>query len=145
MFRKIIIAGLLLITFGAKAQQKVIQLYNGAAPGSENWIYNEKEYYSGSEYAIVDNVSKPTLTVYPADPSITATGTAVIVCPGGGFFILAVTTEGTDVAHWLNKKGVTVFLLKYRLGQSLSDEPGKELNENMNKSDSQKSSKCKSR
>jgi len=135
MIRKIIIAGLLLITLGAKAQQKVIQLYSGTAPGSERWTYSEKTYHSGGEDVLVYNVSKPTLTVYPADPSVKATGTAVIVCPGGGFFILAIAHEGTEVANWLNKKGITVFLLKYRLGQSFTDEPGKELNENMKKSD----------
>ncbi|MEP6948104.1 MAG: alpha/beta hydrolase [Ginsengibacter sp.] len=134
MIRRIAISCFLIITFGAKAQQKVVQLYNGAAPGSESWAYSEKEYDANSEYALVDNVSKPTLTVYPADPSI-ATGTAVIVCPGGGFFILVFAKEGTDVVHWLNQKGITVFLLKYRLGQSFTDAPGKELDENMKKSD----------
>ncbi len=135
MIRKIIIAGLLLISFGARAQHKVIPLYRGTAPGSEGWTYSEKTYHSGGEDALVYNVSKPTLTVYPADPSVKPTGTAVIVCPGGGFFILAATHEGTEVADWLNKKGITVFLLKYRLGQSFTDDPGKELNENMKKSD----------
>ncbi|ASU36291.1 alpha/beta hydrolase [Mucilaginibacter xinganensis] len=134
MNRRIAIACLLLIALGAKAQQKVIQLYNGAAPGSEKWTYNEKEYGTGSGNALVYNVSHPTLTVYPADPSI-ATGTAVIVCPGGGFYILAIDSEGIDVAHWLNKKGVTVFVLKYRVARSLTDNPGKELGDNMKKSD----------
>lgn len=124
----------LIIQLGAKAQQKVIALYSGAAPGSESWSYNEQEYKPGTKDALIYNVSHPTLTVYPADAG-TATGTAVIVCPGGGFYILAATHEGTDVAHWLNKKGVTVFLLKYRLAQSQTDNPGQELSENMKKSD----------
>ncbi|MDQ2863403.1 MAG: alpha/beta hydrolase [Bacteroidota bacterium] len=128
--KKLILAAFLLsMTFGIKAQQKVIQLYNGAAPGSENWTYSEQ-----AKDGAVYNVSHPTLTVYPADPS-KATGTAMIVCPGGGFYILAVGHEGVDVAHWLNQKGITVFLLKYRLGQSLTDNPWQELTENMKKSD----------
>ncbi|HXS55026.1 MAG TPA: alpha/beta hydrolase [Hanamia sp.] len=132
---KIIIAvSFLLLAATTNAQQKVIQLYNGSAPGSENWTYNEKVYKPGTSDALIYNVSHPTLTVYPADPS-TATGTAVIVCPGGGFFIQVEKKEGTDVAHWLNQKGVTVFLLKYRLGQSMTDNPGKELGDNMKKSD----------
>ncbi len=135
MFRNIMMACLLLFAFGINAQQKVIPLYNGPAPGSGNWTYSEKTSYSGTENTIVVNVSKPTLTVYPPDPSVKATGTAVIVCPGGGFFVLAVNHEGVEVAHWLNKKGVTVFLLKYRLGQSLTNEPGQELTDNMKKSD----------
>jgi acetyl esterase/lipase len=134
MNKIIVIAFLLLTAFSTKAQQKVIQLYNSAAPGSGNWTYNEKVYKPGTKDALVYNVSHPTLTVYPADPS-KATGTAVIVCPGGGFYILAAVHEGTDVAHWLNQKGITVFILKYRLGQSLTDNPGQELNENMKMSD----------
>ena len=125
---------MLFTAISTRAQQKVIQLYNGAAPGSEAWTYNEQVYKPGTNDALVYNVSHPTLTVYPADPS-KATGTAIIVCPGGGFYILAIKHEGTDVAHWLNQKGVTVFILKYRLGHSLTDNPGQELSENMKKSD----------
>ena len=128
---------LLLLTMGVKAQQKVIPLYNGTAPGSEKWEYSEKQYVNNADHVnLTYNVSNPTLTVYPADSAI-ATGTAVIVCPGGGFFILSMNNEGVDVAHWLNQKGITVFLLKYRLGQSMTDNPGKELGDNMRKSDFQ--------
>ncbi|MEO6843933.1 MAG: alpha/beta hydrolase [Ginsengibacter sp.] len=134
MNKVLIIACVLFTAFSTKAQQKVIQLYNGAAPGSEQWKYNEQIYKPGTKDVLVYNVSHPTLTVYPADPS-KATGTAIIVCPGGGFYILAIAHEGTDVAHWLNAKGVTVFILKYRLGQSLTDNPGQELSDNMKKSD----------
>ncbi len=135
MNRRIITAFLLLFSIGVKAQQKVIQLYEGTAPGSGNWTYNEKEFADIARHdTLAYNISHPTLTVYPANPQI-ATGTAVIVCPGGGFYILSMNSEGTDVAHWLNRKGVTVFILKYRVGQSLTDDPGKELNGNMRKSD----------
>src|SRR5476651_2694927 len=113
MNRRIVIVLLMLLAMGAGAQQKVIQLYTGVAPGSEKWTYDEKEYNNPAWHAtIAYNVSHPTLTVYPADPAI-ATGTAVVVCPGGGFYILGMTGEGTDEASWLNKKGVTVFILKY--------------------------------
>lgn len=134
MNKIIVFACLVFSAFGTKAQQKVIQLYNGAAPGSESWTYNEQIYKSGTQDALIYNVSHPTLTVYKPDPS-KANGTAIIVCPGGGFYILAIAIEGTDVAHWLNQKGVTVFILKYRLGHSLTDNPGQELNDNMKKSD----------
>lgn len=134
MTRILVIACLLFTFVSTKAQQKVIQLYNGTAPGSENWTYSEQEYKPGTKDALVYNVSHPTLTVYPADSS-KANGTAIIVCPGGGFYILAIKHEGTDVAHWLNQKGITVFILKYRLGHSLTDNPGQELGENMKKSD----------
>ena len=134
MYRILALAFLLNIAAYTNAQQKVIQLYNGPAPGSESWTYQEQEYKAGTRNAIIYNVSHPTLTVYPADPSV-ANGTAIIVCPGGGFYILAGVHEGIDVAKWLNKKGVTVFLLKYRLGQSLTDNPAQELSDNMKKSD----------
>lgn len=133
--KKIIVAALFLFAATSiRAQQKVIQLYNGTAPGSEGWTYNEQVYKPGTKEELVYNVSHPTLTVYPADPS-KATGTAVIVCPGGGFYILAINHEGIDVARWLNEKGITAFVLKYRLGQSMTDNPGQELGENMKKAD----------
>ncbi|MHA4845826.1 alpha/beta hydrolase [Flavitalea antarctica] len=134
MYRYISMAFLLIMTSQVSGQQKVMQLYNGSAPGSESWTYKEQVYKPGTSSELIYNVSQPTLTVYPADPSV-ANGTAVILCPGGGFYILAAVHEGTDVAQWLNKKGVTVFLLKYRLGRSLTDNPGQELSDNMKKSD----------
>src|SRR4051812_13425542 len=108
------------------AQQKVIQLYNGAAPGSENWNWDEKEMFNDQLHLkVVYNVSHPTLTAFLPDSSI-ATGAAVIVCPGGGFQFLSIENEGYDVARWLNKKGVAAFVLKYRLTHSLTDDPLKE-------------------
>ncbi|MFZ5896713.1 MAG: alpha/beta hydrolase [Myxococcota bacterium] len=62
----------------------------------------------------VYNVSLPTLAMFPALRAI-ATGTAVIVCPGGGYVRLAVNKEGSDVTRWLNSIGVTAFVLKYRV------------------------------
>ena len=57
----------------------------------------------------------PTLTPYPVSGKDTAP-TAIVVCPGGGYFRLAMTYEGYDVAEWLNKHGISAFVLKYRLG-----------------------------
>lgn len=62
----------------------------------------------------VGNVSHPTLTVYPASAD-KANGAAVVVCPGGGYHILAMDLEGTEVVEWLNSIGVTAALLKYRV------------------------------
>ena len=95
----------------AKAQEKPISLYNGPAPGSENWTWDEKTIDVGDMKIALD-VSKPTLIPFlPATPN----GTAVIIAPGGAFHALAVGHEGADVAKWLNEKGVTAFVLKYRL------------------------------
>lgn len=106
---------LLLVMASSAYAQKVIRLYPGAAPGSENWKHQEKEYFSQIwNTQVVTSVSQPTLTVYLPDPSI-ANGTSVIICPGGGFHALSINSEGIDVAKWLAGKGVAAFVLKYRL------------------------------
>src|SRR5689334_17669935 len=120
MRKQILIIITVLNGITALGQQKVIQLYNGAAPGSESWAYNEK--FDSVPAPFVYNVSHPTLTVYLPDPSV-ASGTAIILCPGGGFFILDMKNASVDVAQWLNKKGITVFILKYRTAQSFTDKP----------------------
>lgn len=117
---------LLFSAFAANAQ-KVIPLYQGKAAGSENWNWNEKEMFSETfQTQVVYNVSQPTLTVYAPDKAL-ANGTAVIVCPGGGFHTLSINSEGIEVAKWLNSKGITAFVLKYRLVKSETDDPVKEL------------------
>lgn len=71
----------------------------------------------GTEYIKDDrvyNVQVPTLTYFPA-PLNKATGTAVIVCPGGGYVRLSVVNEGNSYTRWLNSLGVSCFILKYRL------------------------------
>ena len=62
----------------------------------------------------ISNVSRPSITVFPADPKL-ANGSAVMVCPGGAYNILAYEHEGLDVCEWLNSFGVTAILLKYRV------------------------------
>ncbi len=101
--------------------QNVIRLYDGKAPGSENWTQKEIEW-EGAPFTgkMIRNVVDPTLEVYLPEKSI-ATGTAVVVCPGGGYFMLSYSNEGTDVAQWLAKKGITAFVLKYRLHETPAD------------------------
>ena len=60
-------------------------------------------------------VDKPKITLYKADPAH-ATGAAVVVCPGGGYGVVAADHEGKQVAEWLNSLGVSAFVLQYRLG-----------------------------
>ena len=101
--------------------QAVIPLYEGAAPGSESWDWDEKEITMGAS-AMVYNVSRPSLTLF--EPATgTSNGTAVVICPGGGFHFLSMKNEGVDVARWLNEKGITAFVLKYRLVHCLTDNP----------------------
>lgn len=109
MKKNIVVIFLLLASF-AKTQT-VIPLYNGAAPGSENWNWNEQQFKVDIGTIIMD-VSHPSLTAFvPANPN----GTAVIIAPGGAFHALAFDLEGTEVAKRLNAKGITAFVLKYRL------------------------------
>lgn len=69
------------------------------------------------------DISTATLEVFPADPT-RATGTAVIVCPGGAYRILAYDLEGTEVATWLQGIGVTALVLKYRVPTAEDEQPG---------------------
>ena len=84
-------------------------LWPGGAPDAKD-IPNNEIYKDGH----ISNVSIPTLTAfYP--PAEIATDAAVIICPGGGYRILSIEKEGSDIAKWLNSFGVTAFVLKYRL------------------------------
>jgi acetyl esterase/lipase len=96
---------------------EVIQLWPGAAPGTEDWTGEETVQtlkFGGNTLRMIGNVTKPTLTVYRPKAKL-ANGTAVIVVPGGGFMSLAIDHEGNQVAEWLNQRGVTAFVLKYRV------------------------------
>ena len=105
---------------GANAPEP-IRLWPGTAPGDTGDIGEEKDttkpdgrMVAGKAVVRIGNVSQPTLTIYPPAKD-KATGTAVIVCPGGGFSIVAMDLEGTEVCDWLNSIGVTACLLKYRV------------------------------
>ncbi|HSN16846.1 MAG TPA: alpha/beta hydrolase [Gammaproteobacteria bacterium] len=82
-------------------------------PGAEYLATETKSLVAGKPYIYVSNVREPTLTVYA--PTGRNTGAAVLVIPGGGFQILAMDLEGTEVCDWLNRRGVTCVLLKYRV------------------------------
>ena len=118
-----IIYMLMVITVNAMSQQKEIQLYDGPAPGSEKWDWSEGVNNKNRfNVMTVYNVVRPTLTVLVPDAAL-ANGTAVIIAPGGGFHFLAIDHEGNNAAQWLVKKGITVFVLKYRLVHIFHDNP----------------------
>ena len=114
------------ITTVSFAQESEIKIYSGPAPGAAAWNWQEKTSDSNMiRQRLVYNVVQPSLTAFiPA--AGTGNGTALIVCPGGGFHFLSINSEGFDVAQWLVKKGVTVFVLKYRLIQTQGSDPVKE-------------------
>ena len=71
---------------------------------------------AGKPWIYISNVSQPTMTVY--SPTGNNTGAAVVVFPGGGYKILAIDLEGTEVCDWLTSRGITCLLLKYRVPDS---------------------------
>lgn len=128
---KLIAALLLAFALISNAQEKIIPLYPGKPPGSENWTWQEKDNANSLfKTRVVYNVVQPTLSVY-LPPAALATGTAIIIAPGGAFHTLSIESEGIDVAKWLNAKGVAAFVLKYRLVHSLTADPVAELMKKM--------------
>ncbi|MBP6823515.1 MAG: alpha/beta hydrolase [Acidobacteria bacterium] len=103
------------------AQQPVIPLYAGVAPGSENDTQKEVTFVNPDKQPRIRNVTQPTLTAFLPDKT-KANGTAIIIAPGGGFVHLAIEKEGYAVARWLQSRGVAAFVLKYRLMNTGTEE-----------------------
>lgn len=81
----------------------------------------EREFFSNLwDTQVITNVSTPTLAVYEPEKA-KRNGTSVIIAPGGGLYGLSINSEGIEVAKWLNEKGITAFVLKYRLVPSGED------------------------
>lgn len=121
MVSGVLLVGLAFFLGAASPAAQVIDLWPGDAPGEKGGMGEEKDMTKSTDNLIagrplirLGNVTRPTLTVYrpPADKD---TGAAIIVCPGGGYHILALDLEGTEVCEWLNSIGVTGLLLKYRV------------------------------
>jgi len=83
-----------------------------AYPGPEVWGTG-KGQIANQPVTVVEHVSRPTMTVYPAKGK--NTGAALVVFPGGGYRILAIDLEGTEVCDWITAKGVTCVVVKYRV------------------------------
>ncbi len=108
------------------AEPITLKLWPNGAPDPTGFkIEAEKEIPKKNDADVkrVTNVSEPTITIYKADKP---NGTAVIVAPGGGYSILAIEHEGTQVCEYLNTIGVTGILLKYRVPARSKDDPSKE-------------------
>jgi acetyl esterase/lipase len=118
LIRVVITAGLLAIASDAVAQApQEIRLWPGKAPGSESWTLPEVTTTSPTGDRTITNVSDPTVTVFLSPPA-GATGTAIIVAPGGALRLLGWDNEGVRAAHWLNSKGIAALVLKYRTLQT---------------------------
>ncbi len=94
-----------------------IAVWPGVAPGAENLKQVEQETVAPWGDRVTRNVVNASIEVYQPDPAI-ATGTAVVVCPGGAFRFLSIDLEGEQIARWLTSKGITAFVLRYRLEET---------------------------
>lgn len=100
------------------AQDSPVMLFPKGAPGETKKMIEKADTdggkVGGETVLRITNVSEPTITFYPASDEI-ASGAAMLVCPGGGYNILAYDLEGDEVCEWLNNLGITAVLLKYRV------------------------------
>jgi acetyl esterase/lipase len=97
-----------------------VPIWPGAVPDAQpatgpEWVKNtgQQSLVGGKSWVYINAVSRPTMTVYAAKGK--NTGAAVVVFPGGGYQIVAIDLEGTEVCDWLTSKGITCVLLKYRV------------------------------
>lgn len=106
-------SSLIVISSSISAQEIIPLPYDD--PGEIVWENAEKQYFSEVwKTTVVTNVSAPRMEVFRPQDGL-ANGTSVIVAPGGGFYALSIESEGDAVARWLAEKGITAFVLKYRL------------------------------
>jgi acetyl esterase/lipase len=114
--KHLIVLVMAICSFNALNGQEVIPLYKGTIPGSKSAPadYKEESPVGGDKITRTAKVTEPSIIVYKPEKS-KATGAAVIICPGGGYGILAIDHEGFNVAKRFAELGVTAFVLKYRL------------------------------
>jgi acetyl esterase/lipase len=102
----------LMVNMTVSAQDYRMPLYAGTIPNSKSTGGIEKTEMS--DIKLISNVQIPDIAVYLPSKRF-ATGQAVVICPGGGYWVLAYDLEGTDIARYLNSIGVAAIVLKYRL------------------------------
>ena len=102
------------------AAAQTVNVWPGVAPGSENWKQKEITIENTPVGTVIMDVVTPTITAYLPDPA-TATGTGVIIAPGGAFLALTISLEATDAAKWLQQRGIAAFVLKYRTVEKKSE------------------------
>lgn len=120
-----VVAMSLVVSASSAEESTVITLWDGVAPGSEQFTgeeQNQQRSDSGRSDIWVTGVSQPTLTVV-APPEEERNGTAVVICPGGAYAGLSFDKEGLEVGRWFADLGVTAFVLKYRHGGGVHQHP----------------------
>jgi acetyl esterase/lipase len=96
------------------SQSEILDIWQGHIPGAISQADYDFIADSGGSWTYMRHITSPLLDFYPAAPGH-SNGTAVIICPGGGYWALAFKHEGYEVAKWLNTLGISAFVLKYRL------------------------------
>lgn len=123
----LLLVGLLGAMPARGGEPMVVDLWPGAAPGDVGIEGEETSRIYDSPLVgptrLITRVSKPTLTIYRPEPAKN-TGTAMIICPGGGYWDLFWELEGEEVAAWLNSVGMTGIILKYRCPRRPGDVKG---------------------
>jgi acetyl esterase/lipase len=121
LFTLTLAAGLCAAAAAIAATSEPIPLWTGGAPGEQPGPGNEKDttneksnLVAGKRVARIGGITNPTIQVF-SPPKNRNSGAAVVVFPGGGYSILALDLEGTEVCEWLNSMGITGVLLKYRV------------------------------
>src|SRR5690242_347858 len=112
--RMLMLGVMFVVWVSAPMRAQVTRIWPGIAPGSEHWTQKEVTIENTPVGTVVMNVVTPTLTPFLPDAKH-ATGTGVIIAPGGAFVALTTSLEGAEVARWLQQRGIAAFLLKYRL------------------------------
>ena len=112
--KKILITTSLIMSMTYANAQSEMPLYPGEVPNYKSVPNTQKFETDKNGILRISEVTVPTLTVY-APPKGKSNGTSVIICPGGGYRVLAALHEGSDIAKEFNKMGVTAFVLKYRI------------------------------
>jgi len=106
---------LVILAHNASSQTTTLKVWPDGIPGSlRSETYFEESTVTGDIVSLYEKVTDPTLTVF-LPPAEKATGTAVLICPGGGYGVLAFDHEGFAIARWLNSNGIAGIILKYRL------------------------------
>jgi acetyl esterase/lipase len=112
--KQIITTIIFIIAMQISHAQQTINLYDGAVPNSKPYATHEVWEPQDNGDTIVSLTSQPTLTLFLPDKKM-ANGTAVVICPGGGYWVTSIVKEGFAVAREFNKMGVAAFVLKYRI------------------------------
>lgn len=102
-----------LVSLASATHAQTVNLWPGPAPGSERWTQTEQRADNTPIGTIFINVVTPAITAFLPDKA-KATGTGIIVAPGGACVALAIDLEGNSLARWLQEKGIAAFVLKYR-------------------------------